>query len=466
DMAGSLQASFTKLKHNAYYDALTGLLNQTAFKEKLEVAIAQRTPLAVISSGRGCFAEDALKQFAVLFLDLDYFKLVNDSLGHLVGDQLLIAVTQRLITCIGREDTVARFGGDEFVILLSAVTQVSDATHVAERILHELQRPFKLEGNEVFISTSVGIVLSGSGGEEPDAVLRNADLALYQAKGNGKATYAVFDAEMHTEAVKRLQMETDLRRAIERHELEVYYQPIVDINMQQINGFEALLRWHHPTLGMVPPTQFIPMAEEKGLIIKLGWWVLRQACQQMRSWQQQYDCCQSMMVSVNLSSKQFLQPDLLEQIDRILNETGLQPHNLKLEITESLFMTNTEATRFKLRRLRNNGIQLGLDDFGTGYSSLSYLHRFPINTLKIDRSFISHLGTNGENSEIIETITVLAHKLGMDVVAEGVETAEQLAQLRIIGCEQIQGYLFSPPVAASKMAKLFEAELIHKTTYT
>ncbi|HEY9642741.1 MAG TPA: EAL domain-containing protein [Coleofasciculaceae cyanobacterium] len=468
-MADYLQESFTQLEHNAYHDALTGLLNQTAFRVKLEEAIAQRDYQAAVSQAQNVTAgslESGSKQFAVLFLDLDYFKLVNDSFGHLVGDQLLIAVTQRLATCVRFSDMMARFGGDEFVILLNSITQIADATQVAERILEELQHPFNLAGNEVFISASVGVVLSDNGGKDPDAFLRNADIALYQAKGKGKADYEVFDALMHTEVVKRLQMETDLRQAIERHELEVYYQPIIDISTQRINGFEALLRWHHPTLGMVSPVQFIPVAEETGLIVKLGWWVLRQACQQMRVWQQSYGCCQAMMMSVNLSSKQFLQSDLLEQIDRTLTETGLQPQNLKLEITESLFMTQTEATRFKLRRLRSQGIQLSIDDFGTGYSSLSYLHRFPINTLKIDRSFINHLGSRGENSEIIEAITVLAHKLGMSVVAEGVETIEQLDQVRAIGCEQVQGYLFSRPIAASSMTELLDCEVMHQTIYT
>jgi len=264
---------------------------------------------------------------------------------------------------------------------------------------------------------------------------------------------------MHTEAVNRLQMETDLRRAIERRELEVYYQPILEISTQQIVGFEALLRWHHPLLGMVSPTKFIPIAEETGLIVKLGWWALRQACQQMQIWQQQENC-QSMVMSVNLSCKQFLQSDLLEQIDRALDETGLQPQHLKLEITESLFMSHLEATRFKLRRLRNHGIHLSIDDFGTGYSSLSYLQRFPINTLKIDRSFIQHLGTNSENSAIVEAVTVLAHKLGMNVVAEGVETVEQLDYLRAIDCEQVQGYLFSPPITAHQATELLKSGVL------
>ncbi|MBI4784735.1 MAG: EAL domain-containing protein [Oscillatoriophycideae cyanobacterium NC_groundwater_1537_Pr4_S-0.65um_50_18] len=499
-MAGHLQTSFTQLEHNAHHDALTGLLNPTAFKVRLEEAIARYDYQAVTgnaqlasdqplyqppyqqgqqtgrqagyptgslmgskgsSKGGSDIAESC--QFAVLFLDLDYFKLVNDSLGHLAGDQLLIAVTKRLINCTRTYDLLARFGGDEFMILLNPITTSADAAQVAERILQELQYPFTVDGNEVFISTSIGIALSNSGAENPEAYLRNADIAMYHAKAKGKAGYEIFNAQMHTEAVKRLQLETDLRWALERQELEVYYQPILDVPTQKIAGFEALLRWHHPTLGMVSPVEFIPIAEDTGLIITLGWWALRQACQQMKIWQQQYESCQTMVINVNLSCKQFLQSDLLEQIDCILSETDLQPQYLKLEITESLFMSHTEATRFKLRRLRNHGVNLSIDDFGTGYSSLSYLQRFPINTLKIDRSFITHLGTGGENSAIVEAIMVLAHKLGISVVAEGVETVEQLDYLQAIGCEQAQGYLFSCPVAAHKIAELLSSESVHSS---
>lgn len=420
-MAGHLQTSFTQLEHNAHHDALTGLLNATAFKVRLEEAIARYDYQAATGNAQLALEQHLNQhteqqgqperqagyptgslmgskvgskvgsntaescQFAVLFLDLDYFKLVNDSLGHLAGDQLLIAVTKRLIDCTRTYDLLARFGGDEFMILLNPIVTPADAAHVAERILQELQRPFTVDGNEVFISTSIGIALSNGGAENPEAYLRNADIAMYHAKAKGKAGYEIFNAQMHTEAVKRLQLETDLRWALERQELEVYYQPILDVSTQKIAGFEALLRWHHPTLGMVSPVEFIPIAEETGLIITLGWWALRQACQQMKIWQQQYESCQMMVINVNLSCKQFLQSDLLEQIDCILSETDLQPQYLKLEITESLFMSHTEATRFKLRRLRNHGVNLSIDDFGTGYSSLSYLQRFPVTTLKIDR---------------------------------------------------------------------------------
>jgi diguanylate cyclase (GGDEF)-like protein len=450
-MAGQLQTSFVQLEYAANHDRLTGLLNQTGFKLALEGAITQR------EFDRDREQSDDL--FAVLFLDLDYFKVVNDSLGHLAGDQLLVATTERLNACLRSSDMIARFGGDEFVILLNPLDTIADVVQIADRLLQAIQRPFVIGGNEIFISTSIGIVISDDTRETAEALLRNADIALYRAKANGKASYEIFDAAMHIEAVRRLQLETDLRRAIDRQELEVYYQPMVEIATQKTVGFEALLRWNHPTLGRVSPADFIPIAEESGLIVKLGWWALRQACQQMQSWQQEFSGCQAMVMSVNLSCRQFFQADLIEQIERILIDTKLSPQNLKLEITESLFISHTEATRFKLRRLRSRGIQLSIDDFGTGYSSLSYLYRFPINTLKIDRSFICRLGSKGENSEIVEAITVLAHKLGMDVVAEGVETPEQLEKLRAIGCEQAQGYLFSPPVPAEKVTELFHTEL-------
>ena len=450
-MAGQLQTSFVQLEHAANHDRLTGLLNQTGFKLALEGAIAQRE----FDRDR----EQADNLFAVVFLDLDYFKVVNDSLGHLAGDQLLVATTERLNACLRSSDIIARFGGDEFVILLNPLDTIADVVQIADRLLQAIQRSFVIGGNEIFISTSIGIVLSDHTRETAEALLRNADIALYRAKANGKASYEIFDAAMHIEAVRRLQLETDLRRAIDRQELEVYYQPMVDIATQKTVGFEALLRWNHPTLGQISPADFIPIAEESGLIVKLGWWALRQACQQMQSWQQEFSGCHAMVMSVNLSCRQFFQADLIEQIERALIDAKLSPQNLKLEITESLFISHTEATRFKLRRLRSRGIQLSIDDFGTGYSSLSYLYRFPINTLKIDRSFICRLGSNGENAEIVEAIVVLAHKLGMDVVAEGVETLEQLEKLRAIGCEQAQGYLFSPPVPAEKVTELFHTEL-------
>jgi diguanylate cyclase (GGDEF)-like protein len=459
-MASHLRGSFMTLEYNACHDALTGLLNQAAFRSRLEAAIARRS---LYDNN----PEDPIGyRFAVLFIDLDYFKLVNDSFGHLMGDQLLIQVSNRLEGCVRNTDVLARFGGDEFVILLDSIAEVTDAIQIADRISVELRQPFLLDHNEVFISTSIGIVLSTTGGDSPESFLQNADIALYQAKANGKSTYEVFNAHMHTGVMERMNLETDLRRGFEREEFELYYQPTIDITTYQITGFEALVRWHHPTQGMIAPARFIPIAEETGLIVPLGEWVLRQACQQMRRWQAQFEQTHQMSVSVNLSIKQFLQPDLLEKIETILAETQLPAASLKLEITESLCMSQGEVTRAKLKRLREAGIQLSIDDFGTGYSSLSYLQRFPINTLKIDRSFIHRLGNKGENLAIVEAITVMAHKLGMDVVAEGVETMEQLEKLRDVSCEQIQGYLFSPPVAADQATELLKRGSEHQHLQT
>ncbi len=459
-MAEQLQISFSALQYNAHHDSLTGLLNQTAFRLRLQESIARRD-YCLSHSGH---SPKLSYCFAVLFLDLDYFKLVNDSLGHLIGDRLLIAVTKRLQTAVIAYQTrgvdradrsaIARFGGDEFVILLDPIQDITDATQLANQIADELRKPFNIDGNEVFISTSIGIVISTNGGAQPESFLRNADIALYRAKANGKASYELFDAMMHTQAVTRLQLETDLRRAIEQQELQVYYQPILEIHSCRIVGVEALLRWQHPTQGWVSPADFIPIAEETGLIVRLGAWVLQQATAQMQLWQRQFDDCAAMTVSVNLSSRQFFQADFLKCLEQTLAQTGLSPQNLKLEITESIFMNPGDATKAKLNRIKQFGIQLSIDDFGTGYSSLSYLHRFPIDTLKIDRSFIQRLQPAQDNLEIVEAIVALAHKLGMTTVAEGVETPTQLHRLRQIGCEQVQGFLFSRPVEASKITAM------------
>jgi predicted signal transduction protein with EAL and GGDEF domain len=480
-MGEQLQTYFNHLEYNAYHDSLTGLLNQTAFRLKLQAAINRSQQAIALESG----IPDTLPLgnlsnylFAILFLDLDYFKLINDSLGHLAGDELLVQVANRLEDCVAfahpdshqvfnigsscASDTtsntaLSRFGGDEFIILFDGISDATDAIRLAEQISRSLQQPFMLTKDEVFISASIGIVLSQpgcAGHDQPESLLRNADIALYRAKANGKAGYEFFDHQMHAEVVDRLQLETDLRRAFERQEFEVHYQPIVDVKTREIQGFEALVRWNHPTKGMISPGRFIPVSEETGLVVKLGWWVLRQACQQMHTWQQRFPSCCGMVMSVNMSSKQFMQPDCLEQIDQILWQTHLLHRNLKLEITESLLMNHGEATRAKLKRLQQSGIKISIDDFGTGYSSLSYLDRFPINTLKIDRSFISRLGAVGDNSEIVEAIMVLAHKLGMEVIAEGVETVEQLDQLAKMDCEQAQGFLFSPPVAPGRVVEL------------
>lgn len=446
-MAKQLQESFTQLEYSASHDDLTALPNRQTLLERLTEAIEAATL-------------EPSSLFALLFLDLDFFKFVNDSFGHLAGDCLLVAVARRLQEIVRPSDTVARFGGDEFILLLRPVSNISEIIALAEQILASFQSPFDLNGNEIFISTSIGIVLSTMGGKTAEDFLRNADLALYRAKDNGKNNYEVFTQQMHDRAVERLQLETDLRRALEREEFELYYQPIFTTSALKIEGFEALIRWHHPVLGIVSPNKFIPLVEETGLIIPLGWWVLQQACRQMKEWRKLLGDKSAITMSVNITSHQFSHPNLVAKIEQILAETQLSPRHLKLEITESALLHGEEVIKAKLSRLRSSGIQLSLDDFGTGYSSLSYLHRFPIDTLKIDRAFIINLEKGGKNVALLETIILLARQLNMKVVAEGVETQKQLEILRKMGCEGIQGYLFSPPVPAIEAAKfLIESRL-------
>ncbi|MGI8654969.1 MAG: putative bifunctional diguanylate cyclase/phosphodiesterase [Pyrinomonadaceae bacterium] len=437
----ALQESKEKFRHAAFHDALTGLPNRVLLTDHLKLAIE-----------RARRREDHL--FAVLFLDLDRFKNINDSLGHNIGDQLLIAIARRVENCLRPMDTVARLGGDEFAILLDGLENSEAAVHIAERIQESLTQPYNLSGHEVYTSTSIGITLSTTNYEHPENLLRDADTAMYRAKENGKARYELFDTVMHARAVALLKLENDLRRAVERQEFEVYYQPIIRLETSEISGFEALLRWNHPERGFVSPTEFIPLAEETGLITEIGQWVLRKACEQMQEWQWLVPATRPLTVAVNLSSKQFKQSDIIEQIKKTLRETNCDPRSLKLEITESAVMENAEAATQMLTQLRDLGVQLSIDDFGTGYSSLSYLHRFPVTTLKIDRSFIGRMGAGDENSEIVRTIMTLAGNLGMDVVAEGVETEEQLTQLTALKCEYGQGYLFSKPVDAAAAQEL------------
>jgi diguanylate cyclase (GGDEF)-like protein/PAS domain S-box-containing protein len=386
-------------------------------------------------------------QFAVLFLDLDHFKNINNSLGRKIGDALLNAFGQRLQGCLRRADTVARLGGDEFAILLDGVEDVSDIMQVVERIKRDLSLPFILSGQEVFVTTSTGIALSNTGYEQPADLLRDAETAMYRAKARGISHHEIFDKTMRANIVKRLQLETDMRRAVERDEFRVHYQPVVSLRTGRISGFEALVRWQHETRGLLLPAEFIPVAEETGMIISLGQWVLRESCRQMQEWKARGLFSDGPLnLSVNLSSKQFMQQDLVEQIKQTLRETGFDPHRLQLEITESVAMENAEATTTMLAQLKTLGVHILIDDFGTGYSSLSYLHRFPVNTLKIDRSFISRLGLVSENDEIAQTIIMLASNLRMEVVAEGVETESQLAHLRMLKCGYAQGYLFSRPI--------------------
>jgi diguanylate cyclase (GGDEF)-like protein/PAS domain S-box-containing protein len=434
-----------QLLHDAFHDALTNLPNRALF-----------TDLLTRSLGRARRRADY--RFAVLFIDLDRFKVVNDSLGHTIGDELLKALTRRIERCVRPGDTVARLGGDEFTILVDDIGDSSDATRVADRIQHELAQPFNLSGHEVFTSASMGIAVSASGYKEADDLLRDADIAMYRAKALGKARYEVFDTAMHARAKALLELETDLRRAVERGEFRLHYQPLVTLETGRITGFEAVVRWEHPVHGLIGPAAFIPIAEETGLIIPIGKWVLREACRQMRTWQDRYPALSDLTISVNLSGKQFAQPGLVEEIDQALKETGLDPQRLRIEITESVVMENAASAMAMIDQLRALKVKIDVDDFGTGYSSLSYLQRFSLDHLKIDRSFVSNIGSDaGENAEIVRTIVTLAHHLGMDAVAEGVETAEQLALLKDVGCQLVQGYLFAKPLDEEGADRLLAA---------
>lgn len=431
-----------QLIHDAFHDALTGLPNRVLFMKQLAAAIIR--------------AKASSHLFAVLFLDLDRFKLINDSLGHLVGDQLLVAIAHRLATCLQPNETIARLGGDEFIILIDRMQHPQEATELAERIQKILQVPFHLNEYKVYTTASIGIAMSLANYDQPEQVLRDADIALYHAKGQNRTRHSVFDSAMYDQTVALLQLETDLHWAIEQKQLRVHYQPIVSLETGEISGFEALVRWQHPTRGLVSPAEFIPIAEEVGLIIPIGHWVLQTACQRLRRWQDRFPQAKDLTISVNLSSKQLLQPNLSEQVAQVLQETGLNPACLKLEITESGIMQTTEPIEL-LSKLKALQVHLSIDDFGTGYSSLSRLRQFPIDTLKIDRSFVSNMHEASENAEIVHAIISLAHNLGLDVVAEGVEIAEQLAWLKALHCEQGQGYFFAKPLDHQAAADLIAA---------
>lgn len=444
-----------KLHRNAFYDGLTGLPNRALFIERLREAIAVTQQFPSVT-------------FAVLWLDLDHFKVVNNSLGGDIGDRLLISAAQRLRSFLPVENVIARISGDEFVILLNQINSLADATRTADRVQQLLALPFNLNEHQVFTTVSIGIAMSSSLYQRPEHMMRDADTAMHRAKASGRARYQVFDTAMHQRLLERLQLENDLRRAIaathnpegDRQELVLYYQPIVQLTTRKIIGFEALLRWQHPEHGLISPARFIPMAEETGLIVQLGWWVLREACHQMRHWHMQLPHQPPLTMNVNLSSRQFAMSGLTEQTRQILEETQLNPSSLKLELTESMVMENASSVVAVLRQIRALGIQLAIDDFGTGYSSLSYLPRFPINTLKIDRSFISKMGSNNDGLEIVRTILTLAHNLGMDVTAEGVESVEQVSQLLSMNCDYGQGYLFAKPLDRESATHLLTQQLL------
>lgn len=441
-----------QLRHDAFHDALTGLPNRSLFLDRLSHAFQ------VANRHAHKHIEDLPYHFAVLFLDLDRFKVINDSLGHLAGDELLKIVANRLVACLRGGDTVARLGGDEFVMLLEEITNISDVIEVAQRIQNSLKTPINIEGNEIFISTSIGIALNAENYTKPDQLLRDADTAMYRAKETGRERYEIFNPAMHTEALQKLRLENELRRAINQHEFIVYYQPIVCLTSRQILGFEALIRWQHPQRGLVYPAAFIPIAEDTGLIVGIDLWVLHEACSQLSRWQTQFPHAKDLTISVNLSAKQFTKYDLIHQIEETLKATHLNNANLKIEVTESLLIEKTSLATQILGELSKQNIQTCIDDFGTGYSSLSYLHRFPIHTLKIDRSFVARLNQNPEDGEIVKAIITLGINLGLNVVAEGVENAEQLNFLKNNNCHAGQGYHLFRPLNAEAITEILAAD--------
>jgi diguanylate cyclase (GGDEF)-like protein len=439
-LARSLDRVNRQNRQRAYYDSLTGLPNRALFLDLLSQALNR-------------FRSDHIPR-AVLFMDLDQFKVINDSLGHRAGDELLIIAARRLQNCLRPGDTAARLGGDEFIVLLDGVGDVEDAVQVAQRITKALGLPMKLAGRQMVVSTSMGIALCEDANCEPDALLRNSDAAMYQAKTEGKARCKVFSEDMHAQAMRRLELENELRLAIEREELTIYYQPKVLLSTGIIVGMEALVRWDHPTFGLIAPKEFIPLAEEVGLINSLGRWVLGEACAESRRWQEQYPAAPPLVTSVNLSLGQFQGSDLVPEIAEILHQTGLNPSCLELEITESVIMEDVEYAIDLLEQLKKLGIRVALDDFGTGYSSLEALRRFPLDALKIDKVFVDGVSKSQQDMAVVQLVIDLAHAVGIQAIAEGVETVEQLTQLRNMGCDQAQGYYFWKPLMGEEAAAL------------
>jgi diguanylate cyclase (GGDEF)-like protein len=438
----------------AFHDDLTGLRSRSYFMDALATALERSK-------------KSPAYRYAVLFLDLDRFKLVNDSLGHRIGDLLLIGIAQRLRESVRPEDTIARLGGDEFTLLVD-VDDTAQAIAVAERIEQALRAPLALGGTEVFCSASIGLAVNTAAGESPDELLRYADSAMYEAKrlSGGRGGFAVFKEEMHANAAIALQLQNDLRRALEREEFCLYYQPIVRLSTERVIGFEALVRWNHPERGLLSPGHFISAAEETGLIIGIGAWVLREACRQMCLWESEFGTDRLSIMSVNVSGRQLTQRSFYSDLERVLRETGAEPHRIQLEITESVLLDNSDFVGATLLRLRNLGIRIAFDDFGTGYSSLSYLQRYPVDALKIDQSFVRGIDGRSSNSEIIKTIVALGDTLSMRVVAEGVETAEQLHVVRALGCSSAQGYYFAKPMPSSQVAEFLgidELRLLART---
>lgn len=435
------QAMRLQMAHSAEHDFLTGLPNRMLLHDRVDQAIA--------------LAERHAKNVAVMFLDLDGFKHINDSLGHAIGDKLLQSIAKRLVNCVRGADTVSRQGGDEFVVLLSEVERVEDAAITARRILRDVARVHSLDQHDLHVTTSIGVSVFPDDGRDAQALIKNADTAMYQAKANGRHSYRFFKPAMNVKAVERQFIEEGLRRAIDRKELMLHYQPKLELGTGAITGVEALLRWTHPVRGAVSPAEFIPVAEDSGLILPIGNWVLREACRQAKAWGD--EGLPKTPVAVNISAIEFRNENFLDGIVSALADTGLEPRMLELELTESVLMSNAESTVSILRKLRGLGVQLSIDDFGTGYSSLSYLRKFPIHTLKIDQSFIQQIATAPDETSIVPAIISMGHSLGLRVIAEGVETQEQLAFLITHECDEVQGYLFSKPVAALQCARLLES---------
>ncbi len=440
-----LEAANAQLANMAFRDPLTQLPNRALLMKRLQTMLLHQQS----SPDRSC---------TLFYLDCDRFKNVNDSLGHQAGDELLVAMAQRLESVLLSRDSLFRLGGDEFVILLNHLTP-DNAIQIAQRILSSFSIPFYLRERDIFVSFSIGIVLDCSTYRSSEELLRDADTAMYEAKSLGRDQYQIFTPAMYQKVCHRLQLETDLRKAILNHEFLLHYQPIVELASETIIGMEALLRWHHPQKGLIPPNQFIPIAEETGLIVKLGHWALETACQQLFSWQKQQLVDSSFSVSVNVSANQFAQANYLEQVDEVLTKTQLNPQCLKLEMTETVIMQNHTLVADIIRNLQNRGIQLSMDDFGTGYSSLNYLHSFPLNHLKIDRSFVQRLDQGKGSLELVTAIVQIAKTMSMNLIAEGIETRMQLTQLKSLGCQMGQGYLFSKPLPAEDIARLLYTTL-------
>jgi diguanylate cyclase (GGDEF)-like protein len=444
-MAHELEAQQDKLTHDSLHDAMTGLPNRVLFLDRLGQAIeyCKRRPEYT---------------FSVLFVDLDHFKIINDSLGHLTGDQLLILAGQRMKETLHSSDTVARLGGDEFAILLEITGEKESASWVAEKLEETIRLPFYVDGHELYVTTSIGIVMDIAGYRHAEEVLRDADIAMYQAKAHGKARFETFDIKMRSHAFSRLEMEEELRAALENGEFQVYYQPIQSMHSNELTSFEALIRWSHPTRGLLLPGEFLPVAEDSGLILPIEKWILHEACRQLRTWHQTYPALKHVSINVNVSNRQFSQPNFVEEIIRALQVNELEGKYLKLEITESVLISNYAAANEIFTQLQNLGIQLQIDDFGSGYSTLSYLQHFPISVVKIDKSFVQALGKGRRGTELIRAIVSMTRELGMETIAEGIETGDQFDKLRELSCTFGQGFLLSKPLDKATVEELLASQ--------